>query len=174
MVGAFDSVHDHAIGTRDLVAQSSFFYPRPSRLSDRGPGFLPALASGCFSPFPRHRDSPHKSVTWVSIMGSCASRKREIQSLSVQTSDESRDALAASSSLQSNKRSRLISLGGKVSKPVGGRANSDPYGHLFCVAECPLSGAKRTCLFASQMSAFDPKRTYNGFCGFNSVMRGDP
>ena len=67
-VGAFDGVYDHAIGTRDLVAQSlrtlavsSFFYPRPSRLSDRGPGFLPALASGCFSPFPSHRDSPHKS-----------------------------------------------------------------------------------------------------------------
>ena len=27
--------------------------------------------------------------------------------------------------------------------------------------ECPLSGVKRTCLFASQMSAFDPKRTFN-------------
>ena len=25
---------------------------------------------------------------------------------------------------------------------------------------CPLSGAKRTCLFALHMSAFDPKRTY--------------
>jgi hypothetical protein len=70
LVGAFDGVYDRAIGTRDLVAQglrtpavSSFFYPRPRRLSDRGPGFLPALASGRFSPFPRHRDSPHKSVT---------------------------------------------------------------------------------------------------------------
>ena len=28
--------------------------------------------------------------------------------------------------------------------------------------ECPLSGVKRTCLFASQMSAFDPKRTLLG------------
>src|SRR4029078_6304476 len=94
LVGAFDGVYDRAIGIRDLAAQSlrtptvsSFFHPRPSRLSDRGPGLLPALASGCFSPFPRHRDSPHKSVTSVSIKGSCASRKREIKSLSVQTCD---------------------------------------------------------------------------------------
>jgi hypothetical protein len=27
------------------------------------------------------------------------------------------------------------------------------------VVECPLSGAKRTCRFALQMSAYDPKRT---------------
>ena len=26
---------------------------------------------------------------------------------------------------------------------------------------CPLSGVKRTCPFALQMSAFDPKRTLN-------------
>ena len=29
----------------------------------------------------------------------------------------------------------------------------------LCTAQCPLSGVKRTCLFALQMSAFDPKRT---------------
>src|SRR5262249_31763392 len=27
-------------------------------------------------------------------------------------------------------------------------------------AQCPLSGVKRTCLFALHMSAYDPKRTY--------------
>jgi hypothetical protein len=27
-------------------------------------------------------------------------------------------------------------------------------------AKCPLSGAKRTCLFALQMSAYDPKQKY--------------
>src|SRR5262245_39979901 len=71
LIGAFDGVYDRAIGTRDLVTQSlrtpavsSFFYPRSSRLSVRRPGFLPALAGGCFSPFPRHLDSPHKRVTF--------------------------------------------------------------------------------------------------------------
>ena len=28
-----------------------------------------------------------------------------------------------------------------------------------CALQCPLSGVKRTCLFALHMSAFDPKRT---------------
>jgi hypothetical protein len=78
LIGAFDGVYDRAIGLRDLVAQSlrapavsSFFYPRPSRLSDRGPGFLPALVSRCFAPFPRHRDSltkratPDKHIRWL-------------------------------------------------------------------------------------------------------------
>jgi hypothetical protein len=50
LVGAFDGVYDRAIGTRDLVIQRlrtpAVFHPRPGRLSDRGPGFLPALASG--------------------------------------------------------------------------------------------------------------------------------
>src|SRR4029078_6435703 len=53
LVGAFDGVYDRAIGTRGPVTQSfgtpavfSFFYPRPGRLSDRGPGFPSALASG--------------------------------------------------------------------------------------------------------------------------------
>ena len=32
-------------------------------------------------------------------------------------------------------------------------------GHPSLHRTCPLSGAKRTCLFALQMSAYDPKRT---------------
>ena len=32
-------------------------------------------------------------------------------------------------------------------------------GHSNRVAGCTLSGVKRTCRFASQMSAYDPKRT---------------
>ena len=31
--------------------------------------------------------------------------------------------------------------------------------HSRCDHECPLSGVKRTCHFALQMSAYDPKRT---------------
>src|SRR5262249_20247986 len=30
---------------------------------------------------------------------------------------------------------------------------------VFLLGECPLSGVKRTCACAPQMSAFDPKRT---------------
>ena len=33
------------------------------------------------------------------------------------------------------------------------------YWHLMDMAPSPLSGVKRTCLLALQMSAFDPKRT---------------
>jgi len=63
LVGAFDGIYDHAIGTRDLVTQrlrtpASFFYRGPGRLSDRGPGFLSALASGWCSPFAGHRHNP--------------------------------------------------------------------------------------------------------------------
>ena len=36
----------------------------------------------------------------------------------------------------------------------------DCYEPLPSQSECPLSGVKRTCLFAMQMSAFDPKRTW--------------
>ena len=32
--------------------------------------------------------------------------------------------------------------------------------HKFRCAQCPLLGVKRTCSFALQMSAFDPKRTF--------------
>ena len=32
----------------------------------------------------------------------------------------------------------------------------------FRCAQCPLLGVKRTCSFALQMSAFDPKRTFGG------------
>ena len=31
----------------------------------------------------------------------------------------------------------------------------------FSFGRCPLSGVKRTCLFALQMSANDPKRTFS-------------
>ena len=34
-------------------------------------------------------------------------------------------------------------------------------GHAELHCTCPLSGVKRTCRFALQMSAFDPKRTCN-------------
>ena len=37
------------------------------------------------------------------------------------------------------------------------RAENTPAHSLFW--SCPLLGVKRTCLFALQMSAFDPKRT---------------
>ena len=33
-------------------------------------------------------------------------------------------------------------------------------GHSRARDQCPLSGVKRTCLFALQMSANDPKRTF--------------
>ena len=33
-------------------------------------------------------------------------------------------------------------------------------GHLCLQRTCPLSGVKRTCRFAPQMSAYDPKRTF--------------
>jgi len=33
-------------------------------------------------------------------------------------------------------------------------------GHSCLHRTCPLSGVKRTCRFAMQMSAFDPKRTW--------------
>jgi putative tryptophan/tyrosine transport system substrate-binding protein len=36
-------------------------------------------------------------------------------------------------------------------------------GHLFDASQCPLLGVKRTCLFALQMSACDPKRTFAPF-----------
>jgi hypothetical protein len=35
-------------------------------------------------------------------------------------------------------------------------------GHFLLHRECPLSGVKRTWLFAAQMSAFDPMRTLDG------------
>jgi hypothetical protein len=35
-----------------------------------------------------------------------------------------------------------------------------PSEHLVLHRVCPLSGGKRTCPFALQMSAFDPKRTF--------------
>ena len=38
-------------------------------------------------------------------------------------------------------------------------------GHLCLQRTCPLLGVKRTCLFASHMSAFDPKRTLAVHCG---------
>jgi len=33
------------------------------------------------------------------------------------------------------------------------------FGQIACAAQCPLLGVKRTCRFALQMSANDPKRT---------------
>jgi hypothetical protein len=55
-------------------------------------------------------------------------------------------------------------------QPVDTKAKRPPHGGLFCPLlalsghansseQCPLSGVKRTCLFALRMSAFDPKRT---------------
>jgi hypothetical protein len=41
---------------------------------------------------------------------------------------------------------------------------------LFCAAEYPFSGVKRTSLVATQMSAFDPRRTYDGIFGPSSVV----
>jgi hypothetical protein len=38
-------------------------------------------------------------------------------------------------------------------------------GHAVRTAECPLSGVKRTSLFAAQVSGFDPKRTSVGQLG---------
>ena len=35
----------------------------------------------------------------------------------------------------------------------------------YRTCECPLLGVKRTWLFALQMSAFDPKRTFGLHCG---------
>jgi hypothetical protein len=43
-------------------------------------------------------------------------------------------------------------------------------GHAELHCTCPLSGAKRTCRFALQMSAYDPKRTLDAFL-FNDLIR---
>jgi hypothetical protein len=46
---------------------------------------------------------------------------------------------------------------GRHTSAFGGKS-----GHRNHRTECPLSGVKRTWLFAAQMSAFDPKRTWTG------------
>ena len=45
--------------------------------------------------------------------------------------------------------------GGVVGCPLLAQSR---HGRVHCT--CPLSGVKRTCLFALQMSAYDPKRTW--------------
>src|SRR5262245_30786787 len=42
-------------------------------------------------------------------------------------------------------------------------------GHPQLHRTCPLSGVKRTCLFALQMSAFDPKRTWRGHWNLRKI-----
>src|SRR5262245_3179832 len=44
-------------------------------------------------------------------------------------------------------------------------------GHALVHRTCPLSGVKRTCLCALQMSAFDPKRTSGRHCRDTALIR---
>src|SRR5262245_34898511 len=48
-------------------------------------------------------------------------------------------------------------------------------GHGLLHCTCPLSGVKRTSLFATHMSAFDPKRTWRGYRNLRKIAhRSEP
>ena len=109
-------------------------------------------------------------VTWVSIMGSRASRKREIQSLSVQTCDESRGRVDVRPE-QASRSGAMAPAQHEIAKHLCAAMCSLCWRFSWlrstqagCFDQrsqrCPLLGVKRTCPIALQMSASDPKRTF--------------